>query len=118
MKGFMITIVSVSLIMLLVVLSSMLYDSYLSMERALIEPRGLSYGAFLFDDVAENVEFIVGTDIMLTQTNASTVVRIKDELPKENFSSTLLKFEEFLEDEVERGCNGCIGILLQYQCAR
>lgn len=100
MKGFILTIVSVSMIALLVVLSTTLQDSHLSMERALIEPRSLSYGAFLFDDAAYSLNDITGTYLGISQTNASTYIVIKDSLPKENYTSDLSGYEHFIENDI------------------
>ncbi len=100
MKGFVITIVSVSLILLLVLLSSSLRNSHLSMERALTEPQALSYAAFLFDDVAEDVNSIAGPEITLMETNSSMNIQIKDSIPKENYSGELSDYEGFLETKI------------------
>lgn len=100
MKGFILTIVSVSMIALLVVLSTALQDSHLSMERALVEPRSLSYGAFLFDDVAYSINNITGTGLGISQTNVSTLVVIEDTIPKRNYTEDLLDYEVFLETEI------------------
>jgi hypothetical protein len=97
MKGFVITLISTSLILVLVTLSASIYDSYRSMERDLIQPQSLTYAASLFDDVAGDVNDLAGLEIKLTQTNTSTGLFISDTVPKPNYTANLTAYESFLE---------------------
>jgi len=96
-RGFVITLASLGLIMLLVAFSSTLHNNYLSLERALLEPRPLLYAAFIFDSVAQDLNTIAGPQINITQTNSSTRILIADTVPNENFSSQLASYESFIE---------------------
>ncbi len=100
MKGFVITLISISLIVLLVMFSTTLRAGYRSMERAIAEPQPLTYAAFLFDDVANSVNSIVGPEIRILETNSSTEIRIADTVPKNNFTTELSAYENFLESVV------------------
>jgi hypothetical protein len=108
MRGFIITIVSISLIAILVVFSTVLHNSYLSMERVLLLPQPLTYTAFLFANVADNVHDIAGPELVQTPSNTSLRIWISDTLPNGNFSSDLSDYESFLEGELANSTNSVI----------
>lgn len=99
--GFVMSLVAVSLILLLVLLSTSLHDSYLSLERALTEPQALMYASTLFDDVGYDINELIGPEITITERDNSTIILISDSLPKGNFSSKLSTYENFLENGFE-----------------
>ncbi|MBU0532414.1 hypothetical protein KKB44_02880 [Candidatus Micrarchaeota archaeon] len=96
-KGFVITIATVALITLLVMLATALHNSYLNMERALLEPQPLMYAAFLSDSIANDVNSIVGPEISFVETNTSMIITIEDIIPKENVSGELSNYENFVD---------------------
>ena len=108
MRGFIITIVSISLIAILVVFSTVLHNSYLSMERVLLVPQPLAYPSFLFSTVAGDVHEIAGPELVQSYSNTSLRIWIADTLPNENFTSALSAYQEFLEDEVANATNSRI----------
>ncbi|MBI5133761.1 MAG: hypothetical protein HZA83_03530 [Thaumarchaeota archaeon] len=99
-RGFVITLSSLGLIVILVAFSGALHNNYLSMERALIEPRPLLYAAFLADSVAYDVNAIAGPALNITQTNDLMHIFIVDTVPDENFSSKITAYENFLETTI------------------
>jgi len=100
MKGFVMTLVTISIIMILVMLSVSMHNSHLKMERALTEPQPLIYSAFLFDSVAEDVKSIAGPNMTIRQTNESTTIVFGDIIPGDNVSSDLNSYENFLETTI------------------
>ncbi|MDD5171975.1 MAG: hypothetical protein PHF60_02970 [Candidatus ainarchaeum sp.] len=96
----MITILSVSLIMILIALSMSLRNAQLSTERALMEPLPLTYAASLLDDVAYEVNSIIGPQISLDESNDSMRVTVADSLHNYNHSGELSAYEGFLRGEV------------------
>jgi hypothetical protein len=100
MKGFVITILSVSLILIVIVLSMSLRNFQLSTERALIEPLPLIYSAFLLDDVAYEFNSIVGPQIRFDERNDSTRVTLTDSINGDNHSSEINAYSTFLASEV------------------
>jgi hypothetical protein len=100
MRGYVITILSVSLIMILIALAMSLRSAYLSTERALIEPLPLTYAAFLLDDAAYEFNSIVGPQIGIAESNSSIVVSINDTLHTYNHSADIATYGAFLSGEV------------------
>jgi len=97
MKGFIMMVVSVALISLLVVFAASLHESHLEMERALAKPQALDYAAFFFDDTADSLNSLLGPEIALNKTNATTTLKISGLLPVKNSSADLAQYETFLE---------------------
>lgn len=100
MRGFVITILSVSLIMILVVLAMSIHNTQLSTERALLEPLPLTYAAFLLDDVAYEFNSMVGPQIRLTETNDSMKLTLADSLHDYNHSADMSDYGAFLQGDV------------------
>jgi hypothetical protein len=100
MRGYVITILSVSLIVILVALSMSLRNGFLSMERALIEPLPLTYAAFLMDDLAYEFNSMVGPQIAINESNSSIVVGINDTLHSYNHSADIAAYGTFLNTAV------------------
>ena len=86
MKGFVITILSISLIMILVTLIFSLQNAQLSTERALIEPLPLMYGSAISDNVAYQLNSVVGPSISANESNSSTILSVNDTLQPYNYS--------------------------------
>jgi hypothetical protein len=99
MKGFAITLVSLSLIMLLVVFAGSLRNNYLSMERALLKPQPLIYASFIFESVAQDVNSIAGPEMEVLHSNDSRTIYLADTLPGANLSDILSEYENYLEGE-------------------
>ena len=97
MRGFIITLATSGIILLLVLYSNTLRDSYRGMERALAEPQSLTYGAALFDDISAEVNSIAGPSVSFAEANDSLGVQITDTLPKSNYSAQLNAYEAFIE---------------------
>ncbi|VVC02932.1 Uncharacterised protein [Candidatus Bilamarchaeum dharawalense] len=100
MRGFVITILSVSLIMILVMLAMSFRNAQLSTERALMEPLPMIYAAFLLDDIAYELNSIIGPDLYLDERNDSMIITIKDKLESYNYSPELLAYEPLLTGEI------------------
>ncbi|MDD5340017.1 MAG: hypothetical protein PHV13_02085 [Candidatus ainarchaeum sp.] len=100
MRGFVITLLSVSLILVLVVLTMSLRSAHLGTERALLEPLPLLYAAFLLDDAAYEFNSIVGPSMSFSQGNGSMNVTVADTLHAANHSAAVLAYGTFLESEV------------------
>jgi hypothetical protein len=100
MRGFVITISSVSLILILILLAMSLRNAQLSTERALMEPLPLTYAAFLVDDVAYEFNSLVGPGIGFLEANDSMEVTVMDSLHDHNHSGEISSYEAFLKGEV------------------
>lgn len=100
MRGFVITIVSVSLIILLIALSMSLRNAYLGIERVLAEPLPLTYAAFILDDVACELSVLVGPQMSFNERNNSLGVTVTDTLHAYNHFADIRAYEAFLEGEV------------------
>lgn len=110
MRGFAITLVAVSLIALLVMLSTSLHGSYLSMERALLEPQPLIHASFLFETVAHDIHSIVGPDMIFYLGNESFGILFFDVIPSENFTADLSEYESFLEGTIANETHASIDV--------
>ncbi len=100
MRGFVITLLSVSLIMILVVLALSLSDTQLSTDRALKDPLPLTYAAFLMDDAGHGLNSIVGPRMGFSETNSSMVLSVADTLSGYNYTPAIVGYGAFLSDEV------------------
>lgn len=100
MKGFVVTIIALSLVALLFVLSTSLRNNYLSNERSLSAPQPLIYGAFLFDSIAMDVNSLIGPVIQFNQMDNSLGIAVTDSIPKGNISSALSTYGNFLNQSV------------------
>lgn len=100
MRGYVITILSVSLVVVLVALSMSLRNAYLSTERALIEPLPLTYAAFLLDDMAYEFNSVVGPQIAINESNSSIIIGINDTLHAYNHSADIAAYGTFLTGAV------------------
>ncbi|MFH1785609.1 MAG: hypothetical protein ABH842_04215 [Candidatus Micrarchaeota archaeon] len=86
--------------MVLIMLVISLRNGQLSTERTLLEPLPLTYGAFLLDDIAYELNSIIGPQLYIDQKNTSTELTIADTLESQNFSSQISAYEAFLVSEV------------------
>jgi len=97
MKGFVMTLIVISYILLIVALATSLHNSHLSLERSLLEPQPLLYSAAFFDDVGYDVNEIAGPEISIIQGNESVGISIHEMLPKNNYTEELENYEDFIE---------------------
>ncbi|MFH1521027.1 MAG: hypothetical protein ABID61_05260 [Candidatus Micrarchaeota archaeon] len=100
MKGFVITILSVSLIMILIMLAISFRNVQLSTERVIIEPLPLIYAAFLQDDIGYEFNSIVGPQLDFDEKNDSMIITVNDQLRDYNYSAEISAYERFLIGEV------------------
>lgn len=100
MRGFVITMISMSLILILMALSMSLRSSHDATERVLIEPLPLLYAAFLLDDTAYEFNSIIGPEIAFNETNESLSISVKDTIHANNHSSDVMAYSAFLGSEV------------------
>jgi|GEM_PF-4091579 len=100
MRGFVITLLAVSLVLILVMLSMSLSDTQLSTDRAIKDPLPLMYGAFLLDDVGHNLNSIVGPGMVFSETNSSTGISVADTLSGYNYTPAIVGYGAFLSDEI------------------
>jgi hypothetical protein len=112
MKGFVITLISIVLIATLVTFSITLHNAHLKMERALKAPQPLMYAGSMFDDVAVDINEIVGPELSIYERNDSLGIAISDSLPKENYSEDLLEYEAHLEGRIANETNSFIDVNL------
>ncbi len=85
---------------MLIVLATSFRNAQLSNERAIMEPLPLIYAAVLFDDVAYELNSIVGPQIQIYQRNDSTTITIIDTLHGYNHSAEIFRYDTFLRGEV------------------
>lgn len=97
-KGFVTSLVAGGLILLLIILVSLLHNSYLESERAMKISQPIIYSKFFFNDVFFDVNKIVGPNLTINEQNATLRIRVSDTLPKANFSNDLEKYREFIEN--------------------
>jgi hypothetical protein len=99
-KGFVITILSVSLVVILLLLVMSLRNAQLATERALLEPLPLTYGAALLDNIAVEFNALVGPELQIGKANQSTIINIRDTIQTYNFSAEIAGYSSFLSSEV------------------
>jgi hypothetical protein len=99
MKGFVITLISVSLIVILVVMAISLRNEELRSQRVILEPLPLIYSNFYFDSVAQGVNKIAGPELELQENNTSTIIRISDRIETDNHSQELANFADFVSGD-------------------
>jgi hypothetical protein len=109
-KGFIISIIAVSLVLLLIMFVIIMHNTYLSSERAVKEPQPLVYSRFFFNDVFMDVKKIVGPNIEMDKQNNSIVIIISDTLPKSNFLHDLDEYKAFLENNFSSDINANISV--------
>jgi hypothetical protein len=112
MRGFVITILSLCLMVMLVVLAMSLRNAQLGTERALLEPLPLTYAAFLLDDVGYEFNSLLGPVITLRETNDSTTVSVSDSIDGYNHTAELSSYEAFIEGPVAAGASNSIDMNL------
>jgi len=100
MRGFVITMMSMSLILILMALSMSLRSNHDATERVLMEPLPLIYAAFLLDDTAYEFNSIIGPEIAFNETNESLSISVKDTLHAYNHSSDISAYSAFLGSEL------------------
>lgn len=100
MKGFVITLISVSLIVILVVMAISLRNEELRSKRVVLEPLPLLYSNFYFDSVAQGINKIAGPELELEQNNESAIIRINDRIEAENHTQELTSFTDFVSGEI------------------
>jgi len=100
MRGFVITILSIAIVMMLILLAVSFRNVEVSTERALIEPLPLIYAAYLLDDIGYEFHSIIGPGMSMNQSNDSMKITIADTLHDRNHSAEILAYEEFLTGEV------------------
>lgn len=108
MRGFVVTIISVALATILFTLTSTLYENFNSMQRALITPHALTYGAYLFDDVGHDLTEITGNRILLGQENGSVSLVVGCSVPGNNYTHELEEYEDYLENSFAARTNAVI----------
>jgi|GEM_PF-1837661 hypothetical protein len=113
MRGFVITLSTLVLIVLLVSLTSSLQNSYLSMERALTEPRAMLYAAFLFDAVGNDVNEIAGPVLDIIELNTSMQIYIADEVENNNYSIWLAEYENLIENTMANQTHATVAMNLE-----
>jgi hypothetical protein len=99
MKGFVITLISVSLIVILVVMAISLRNEELRSQRVIIEPLPLIYSSFYFDSVAQGLNKIAGPELELQENNTSTIIRISDRIETDNHAQEIVNFADFISGD-------------------
>lgn len=97
-KGaFIASIIAVSLSLLLLTIWVILNASSLIFEKNLSDIQPITFSSFIFDDVRSDLESIVGPVFNLEETNISIKISISDHLPKQNFTSLLSNYTNYLQ---------------------
>ncbi len=100
MRGFVITLLAVSLVMILVLLAMSLSDTQLSTDRALKDPLPLTYAAFLLDGIGQEFNSIVGPSMVFSETNTSMGISVADTLSGYNYTPAIVGYSAYLSDEI------------------
>lgn len=112
MKGFVVTLVTMGIIVLLVMLTSALHNGHKEIERAVLEPEKISYGAVMFDSVKQDLDSITGSNITMSQSNDSITLTVNDTVPQQNYTTLLSDYESFLENTTANKTHSTIDINL------
>lgn len=99
MRGFVVTILSVGLILLIATLALSFRNAQLSTERALLEPMPLLYSSFTIEAISTQFNSIVGPEISIAEDNSSIRLGIKDALHGYNHSAEISSFNSFISGE-------------------
>ncbi len=97
-KGFVSTIIAISLAIILIALWLALRQSAINFERNVTEVQPISFAGYYFDGIFEEVRGIIGpAALSIEEDNATFRVLISDTMPKANFSNTLAIYKNYLE---------------------
>lgn len=97
-KGFISTIIAISLAAILIMLWSSLHQAAIRFEDSITGPRPISYIGYLFDDTFEEIQGIIGPAVLLLEeSNATFRIAISDSMPKQNFSAALSAYRDYME---------------------
>ena len=97
-KGFISTIIAVSLAIILIVLWLALRQAAINFERNVTEAQPISFAGYYFDNVFEEVRGIIGPAALSIEENNTTFrVLVSDTMSKANFSNTLNTYKNYLE---------------------
>ncbi len=97
-KGFVLSLAAGALVILLILLITLLHNSYLNSERAIKNAQPIQYSAFFFNNVFADVKEIVGPGTTITKSNGTIIITITDSLPKSDFIDDLKSYKSFLEN--------------------
>lgn len=100
MRGFILSLVAILFLAFLFFAATSLHTHHLTMERMLLFPQPLSYGAFVHDQAAYELNRIIGPDIYMDSSNTSFNLTIRQDIPAENMSNLLEDYEELLEQDL------------------
>ncbi|MEW6722955.1 MAG: hypothetical protein AB1324_06860, partial [Candidatus Micrarchaeota archaeon] len=100
MRGFVITVMSMALILALIMLALSLRNAQLAADRALAGPLPLVYASFLTEGAAMGLNDIVGPSIYIEPRNGSVLVRLSDSLHDADHSGELAAYGDFLSGEL------------------
>lgn len=112
MKGFVITLISVSLIVILVVMAISLRNEELRSQRVVLEPLPLIYSNFYFDSVAQSINKIAGPDLELGENDSSTTIRISDRIESDTHAQELTNFADFVSGDLAQRTQSNISLNL------
>jgi len=100
MRGFVVTLISMSLIIILLMLAISLRSGQLASERYLSEPLPMIYGAVIVDDAGYELNSLIGPSMSFEAGNDSMGLLIVDTMDEENESALLEAYALFLEGKV------------------
>ena len=97
-KGFIASIIAMSLVAILVLLWIQLQVAALEFESTITSSQPIIYPRYYFDNVFNDVRSIAGpSTLSLVETNTSFSIVIGEKLPKANFTGQLDTYKNFLE---------------------
>ena len=97
MKGLILNIAALSLLLLLISLSTILFLNLNEIDRALLTNRNAYYSKYYFDDVRTYILSLV-FNASVTYSNTSVNVTFSETVPKQNLTLLLTTYKSLLEN--------------------
>ena len=97
MKGFVSTLIAIALGLLLATFIAILQSSQDEFEINQLRYQSLANARTAFEEAAEDLHDIVGTDIHLQENDAALFIRFQDTFPPANLSDALDRYAIFLQ---------------------
>lgn len=98
-KGFVISFAAILLVSVVLLFALYYADKNFKEEKAITENLKVMLAGFVADDVASDVQKIVGASVEINQRDANTLIKVNDRLPGKINKTELSYLEDFLEDD-------------------
>jgi len=102
-KGFVISISALLLLMVIVLFSQGNKKRTMEDEKAIIDSDSIDSAAYFFDDVADDLAYILGPGVEISRNSSESSITFREQLPRSADEGSLLSnYSRFLADYSER----------------